>query len=165
MAEQYTAKNIQVLEGLEHIRKRPGMYIGSTDVRGLNHILYEIIDNSMDEAANGYANRVDVTINEDGSATVEDNGRGMSADAIEVLRSRLSQPVQSSKESYGLKNLQQRLKLFYGDECGVQIGESAGGGLRVTIIARTMTCEEYETSRASQPSLLDDDFRDMPRPL
>lgn len=97
--------------------------------------------------------------------TVEDNGRGMSADAIEVLRSRLSQPVQSSKESYGLKNLQQRLKLFYGDECGVQIGESAGGGLRVTIIARTMTCEEYETSRASQPSLLDDDFRDMPRPL
>ena len=80
MAEQYTAKNIQVLEGLEHIRKRPGMYIGSTDVRGLNHILYEIIDNSMDEAANGYANRVDVTINEDGSATVEDNGRGIPVD-------------------------------------------------------------------------------------
>ena len=73
----YDAGDIVVLEGLDHVRKRPGMYIGTTDIKGLQHILQEIVDNSMDEAANGFATRVDVTINEDGSATVEDNGRGI----------------------------------------------------------------------------------------
>ena len=71
MAEgKYTASDILVLKGLEHVRKRPGMYIGTTDIKGLHHILWEIIDNAMDEASNGYANRIDVTLNEDGSATV-----------------------------------------------------------------------------------------------
>lgn len=76
----YDSQNIRVLEGLEAVRLRPGMYIGSTGPRGLHHILWEIIDNSVDEIANKYGNRIDVIINEDGSATVEDNGRGIPID-------------------------------------------------------------------------------------
>lgn len=73
----YTAENIQVLEGLEPVRKRPGMFIGSTDEKGLHHLAYEIIDNSVDEALGGYACEINVTINSDGSLTVWDNGRGI----------------------------------------------------------------------------------------
>ena len=73
----YTASDLQVLEGLTAVRKRPGMYIGSTSSRGLHHLLWEIIDNSIDEAANGFATDISITINEDSSVTVEDNGRGI----------------------------------------------------------------------------------------
>ena len=73
----YTAENIQVLEGLEPVRKRPGMYIGSTDEKGLHHLAYEIIDNSVDEALGGWASEIKLTINSDGSMTVSDNGRGI----------------------------------------------------------------------------------------
>ncbi len=78
--DEYSAKNLEVLEGLDAVRMRPGMYIGSTGIKGLHHILWEIVDNAIDEAANGYANKVKVTLHNDGSASVEDNGRGIPTD-------------------------------------------------------------------------------------
>ena len=77
---EYSAKNLEVLEGLDAVRMRPGMYIGSTGIKGLHHILWEIVDNAIDEAANGFANKVKVTLYADGSASVEDNGRGIPTD-------------------------------------------------------------------------------------
>ena len=78
--KSYNADDLKILEGLEAVRMRPGMYIGSTGVRGLHHVLWEIVDNSVDEAANGYADEITVTLHADGSASVEDNGRGMPTD-------------------------------------------------------------------------------------
>ena len=86
MANNYTADNIVVLEGLEAVRKRPAMYIGSTSSKGLHHLLTEIVDNAVDEAINGFADTIDVTINEDNSVSIYDNGRGMPVDIHPKLK-------------------------------------------------------------------------------
>lgn len=76
-SSNYDASNITVLEGLEAVRRRPGMYIGSVSTKGLNHLIYEIMDNSVDEHLAGFCDRIEVILEADGSATVSDNGRGI----------------------------------------------------------------------------------------
>jgi len=108
MAKTYTASDIQVLEGLEAVRMRPGMYIGSTGSRGLHHMIWEIVDNAIDEAANGYATEITVTLKKDGSCEVSDNGRGVPVDihpklgvsAVEVVYTQLHAGGKFSDKNY-----------------------------------------------------------------
>ena len=108
MAKNYQAKDIQVLKGLDAVRMRPGMYIGTTGIKGLHHILWELVDNAIDELSNGHGNRVTVTLYEDGSASVEDNGRGVPVDihpdlgvsGVEVVFTQLHAGGKFNTENY-----------------------------------------------------------------
>jgi len=106
--KQYSADSIQALEGMEHVRMRPSMYIGDVGVRGLHHLVYEVVDNSIDEAMAGHCDRIDVVINEDNSITTEDNGRGIPVDlhkkegvsALEVVMTKIGAGGKFDKDSY-----------------------------------------------------------------
>jgi DNA gyrase subunit B len=108
MGQEYTAKGIQVLKGLEGVRKRPAMYIGSTDLHGLHRMIYEVVDNSIDEAMAGHCDQIDISIAKDGSVTVSDNGRGIPVDihptqkrpAVEVVLTTLHAGGKFDHKSY-----------------------------------------------------------------
>src|SRR4030042_716983 len=104
----YDAEKIQVLEGLEAVRKRPSMNIGSTDFHGLHHLVYEVVDNSRDEAMAGFCTQITITLNDDGSAPIEDNGRGIPVgmhkkykqDALELVLTKLHSGGKFDRKTY-----------------------------------------------------------------
>jgi DNA gyrase subunit B len=148
----YSADSIQALEGMEHVRMRPSMYIGDVGVRGLHHLVYEVVDNSIDEAMGGYCDTIRVDINEDGSVTVEDNGRGIPVDmhkkegvsALEVVMTKIGAGGKFDKDSYkvsgGLHGV------------GVSVVNALSKHLRATVHRDGKVYEqEYERGKSLYP--------------
>ncbi|NDP27176.1 MAG: DNA topoisomerase (ATP-hydrolyzing) subunit B [Flavobacterium sp.] len=148
----YSADSIQALEGMEHVRMRPSMYIGDVGVRGLHHLVYEVVDNSIDEAMGGFCDTIRVDINEDGSITVEDNGRGIPVDmhkkegvsALEVVMTKIGAGGKFDKDSYkvsgGLHGV------------GVSVVNALSKHLRATVHRDGKVYEqEYERGKSLYP--------------
>ncbi|WP_127846449.1 DNA topoisomerase (ATP-hydrolyzing) subunit B [Psychroflexus aestuariivivens] len=148
----YSADSIQALEGMEHVRMRPSMYIGDVGERGLHHLVYEVVDNSIDEAMGGYCDKIDVVINEDGSITTSDNGRGIPIDlhkkegvsALEVVMTKIGAGGKFDKDSYKVS----------GGLHGV--GVSVVNALSISLHARvfkdgTIWEQEYKRGKALYP--------------